>query len=49
MEERNLWAQYQGVHDGDLEQFKRPGTQVILHPERHRSGELRSPYTAGAA
>ncbi|MFX6149046.1 hypothetical protein ABTF39_19660, partial [Acinetobacter baumannii] len=46
-EERNLYVQYQGIQGNDLEQFKRAGTQVILHPERYRSGPLRTPYPAG--
>jgi branched-chain amino acid transport system substrate-binding protein len=45
-EERNLYVQYQGVTDGNLERFARPGTQVILYPPRFKSGELRSPYGA---
>lgn len=48
-EERNLYVQYQGVTDGNLERFARPGTQVILYPPRYRSGTLRTPYGAGAA
>ncbi len=46
-EERNLYVQFQGVTDGNLERFARPGTQVILYPERFRSGTLRTPYGAG--
>ncbi len=45
-EERNLWVQYQGIQGNDLEQFTRAGTEVILYPERFRSGQLRSPYPA---
>lgn len=46
-EERNLYTQYQGVRAGDVDQFRRPGTQVVLYPERFRSGTLRAPYRAG--
>jgi branched-chain amino acid transport system substrate-binding protein len=46
-EERNLYVQFQGVTDGNLERFARPGTQVILYPQRFRSGTLRTPYGAG--
>ena len=46
VEERNLWVQYQNIRGNDLEQFKRAGTQVILYPERYRSGSLRSPFPA---
>jgi branched-chain amino acid transport system substrate-binding protein len=45
-EERNPWVQYQGIQGNELEQFTRAGTQVILYPERSRSGQLRSPYPA---
>ncbi|MCK8785669.1 amino acid ABC transporter substrate-binding protein [Roseomonas sp. NAR14] len=48
-EERNLYTQYQGIQGNGIEQFRRAGTQVILYPPRYRSGELRKPYTAGAA
>jgi branched-chain amino acid transport system substrate-binding protein len=48
-EERNLYVQYQGIQGNGLDQFARPGTQVILYPEKYKSGTLRSPYTAGAA
>ncbi|MFC7555874.1 ABC transporter substrate-binding protein [Pseudoroseomonas wenyumeiae] len=47
-EERNLYTQYQGVQGNGIEQFRKPGTQVILYPQRYKSGELRKPYTAGA-
>jgi branched-chain amino acid transport system substrate-binding protein len=48
-EERNLYVQFQDVTDGNLERFARPGTQVILYPERFRSGTLRTPYGAGTS
>ena len=47
-EERNIYTQYQGVQGNGIEQFRKPGTQVILYPPRYKSGELRKPYTAGA-
>lgn len=47
-EPRNLLVQFQGIRDGDLEKYKRPGTKVILFPENLRSGELRAPYGAPA-
>lgn len=43
-EERNLYVQFQGVTDGDLQRFARAGTQVILYPPRYKSGTLRTPY-----
>ncbi|WP_159350701.1 amino acid ABC transporter substrate-binding protein [Roseomonas harenae] len=48
-EERNLYTQYQGVQGNGIDQFRKAGTQVILYPARYKSGDLRKPYTAGAA
>jgi branched-chain amino acid transport system substrate-binding protein len=42
---RVLMVQFQGVKGNDLEQFKRPGTQVIIHPRELASGTLRYPYS----
>ncbi|MBL6455533.1 amino acid ABC transporter substrate-binding protein [Belnapia sp. T6] len=47
-EPRNLLVQFQGITDGDLEKYKRPGAKVILYPESLKSGELRAPYGAPA-
>ena len=47
-EPRNLLVQFQGITDGDLEKYKKPGTKVILFPESLKSGELRAPYGAPA-
>ena len=47
-EPRNLLVQFQGITDGDLEKYKRPGAKVILFPESLKSGELRTPYGAPA-
>ena len=44
--ERNLYVQYQGVKGNDIEQFKNAGTQVILYPERYKSGKLLTPFPA---
>jgi branched-chain amino acid transport system substrate-binding protein len=43
---RILTIQYQGVKGSDLEQFSKPGTQVILHPAELKSGDLIQPYAA---
>lgn len=45
-EERNLYVQYQGVTGNDLEQFRKPGTQVILYPEQYKSGTFRAGFPA---
>jgi branched-chain amino acid transport system substrate-binding protein len=43
-EPRILLIQYQGISGNDVEQFKQPGKQVILHPARFKSGELKVPF-----
>jgi branched-chain amino acid transport system substrate-binding protein len=44
--ERNLYVQYQGVKGNDVEQFKRPGVEVILYPDQYKSGKLLTPFPA---
>ena len=44
---RVLWVQYQNVKGNGLEQFKRAGTQVIIHPPELASGKLQFPYAEG--
>jgi branched-chain amino acid transport system substrate-binding protein len=46
-EPRILLAQFQGIAGNDVEQFKQPGKQVVLHPARFKSGELRVPFEPG--
>ncbi|MGI9524380.1 MAG: amino acid ABC transporter substrate-binding protein [Hyphomicrobiaceae bacterium] len=43
---RALMIQFQGVKGNDLEQFTKPGTQVVLSPKELKSGDLRAPYSA---
>jgi branched-chain amino acid transport system substrate-binding protein len=43
-QERNLYCQFQGITDGNLERYKKPGAKVILYPPNLKSGELRQPY-----
>jgi branched-chain amino acid transport system substrate-binding protein len=45
-ETATLMAQFRGVVDKDIEQFRTPGKQVILFPERLKSGDLISPFEA---
>ena len=33
-----LWVQYQNIKGSGLEQFKKPGTQVIVYPKDFVSG-----------
>jgi branched-chain amino acid transport system substrate-binding protein len=41
-----LQAQFRGIVDKNMDQFKKPGKQVILFPEKLKSGDLVSPFEA---
>jgi branched-chain amino acid transport system substrate-binding protein len=41
-----LMAQFRGVVDKNVEQFRKPGKQVILSPAKLKSGDLISPFEA---
>ena len=43
---RILFVQYQHVHAGDIDQFRRSGVQVILYPPELRSGNFIQPFAA---
>ena len=43
-ESRVLLVQYRGVEGNDVEQFKQPGKQVIVHPPKYQSGDLVTPF-----
>ena len=43
-ESATLMAQFRGVVDKNIEQFRGPGKQVILFPERLKTGELVQPF-----
>ena len=45
-ESLTLQAQFRGVVDKNMDQFRKPGTQVILFPAKLKSGELISPFEA---
>jgi branched-chain amino acid transport system substrate-binding protein len=45
-ESATLQAQFRGVVDKNIEQFRKPGTQVILFPAKMKSGDLISPFEA---
>ena len=45
-ETATLMAQFRGVADKNIEQFRGPGKQVILFPEKLKSGDLVSPFEA---
>ena len=41
---RILFDQYQNVVGNDIEQFRKPGRQIILHPPEFKSGDLIYPF-----
>jgi branched-chain amino acid transport system substrate-binding protein len=43
-ESATLVAQYRGVVDKNMEQFRNPGKQVILLPEKWKTGDLVQPF-----
>ena len=45
-ETATLQAQFQGIVDKNMDQFKKPGKQVILFPEKLKSGNLITPFEA---
>ena len=47
-EPRILTIQYQGVKGNDLEQFSKPGVQVILDPPAYKTGTLKYPYSTAS-
>lgn len=46
-EPRILMTQFQKVNGKELGQFDQPGTQVILYPEKFKSGNLITPFPIG--
>jgi branched-chain amino acid transport system substrate-binding protein len=45
-ETATLQAQFQGIIDKNMDQFRKPGKQVILFPEKLKSGNLITPFEA---
>ena len=43
-ETATLQAQFQGIVDKNMDQFRKPGKQVILFPEKLKSGNLITPF-----
>jgi branched-chain amino acid transport system substrate-binding protein len=41
---RVVQAQFRGVVDKDLEQFRKPGKQVVVYPDDHKTGEVITPF-----
>ena len=49
VESRIVWAQYRDAKDKDLDQFRHPGKQIILHPEALATGKIIAPYKKARA
>jgi branched-chain amino acid transport system substrate-binding protein len=45
-ESATLQAQFRGVVDKNIDQFRKPGVQVILFPAKMKSGDLITPFEA---
>jgi branched-chain amino acid transport system substrate-binding protein len=41
---RVVQAQFRGVVDKDVEQFRSPGKQIVIYPEAYKTGEAITPY-----
>jgi branched-chain amino acid transport system substrate-binding protein len=41
---RVVQAQFRGVVDKNVDQFRQPGKQVVLYPEQYRTGDLVAPF-----
>jgi len=41
---RVVQAQFRGIVDKDLEQFRQPGKQVVIFPDSYKTGDVITPY-----
>jgi branched-chain amino acid transport system substrate-binding protein len=41
---RVVQAQFRGVVDKDIEQFRKPGKQIVVYPEAYKTGEVIAPF-----
>ena len=41
---RVVQAQFRGVVDKDVEQFRNPGKQVVIYPDAYKTGDVVTPY-----
>ncbi len=41
---RVVQAQFRGIADKDLEQFRQPGKQVVIYPEEYKTGDVIAPF-----
>ena len=37
-------AQFRGVADKDMEQFRNPKKQVVVYPDEYKTGEVITPF-----
>jgi branched-chain amino acid transport system substrate-binding protein len=37
-------AQFRGVTDKDMEQFRQPTKQVVLYPPQYKTGDVIAPF-----
>ena len=41
---RVVQAQFRGIADKDMEQFRQPGKQVVIYPEEYKTGDVITPF-----
>lgn len=41
---RVVQAQFRGIKDKDVDQFKQPGKQVVIYPDEYKTGEVVAPF-----
>jgi len=41
---RVVQAQFRGVVDKDIEQFRKPGKQVVIYPDAYKTGDVIAPF-----
>jgi branched-chain amino acid transport system substrate-binding protein len=41
---RVVQAQFRGVADKDIEQFRKPGKQVVIYPDEYKTGDVIAPF-----
>jgi branched-chain amino acid transport system substrate-binding protein len=41
---RVVQAQFRGVVDKDVEQFRNPGKQIVIYPDAYKTGDVITPY-----
>ena len=41
---RVVQAQFRGIVDKDVDQFRQPGKQVVLYPDQYKTGNVMAPF-----